>query len=218
LINKAAIIAIKTTYFNNLSVLEKAFTKKLFAELDPEIVSLSIRAMGYYADSLDYTLVWQHLEACRELNTKAPGLLPLWLNIRRCEVLRRSLSGWTYIYTSTLGKAPIRPDSMVNPMQAVKDALAGITPAGWRYLVKLKPKWTHALIWKYDLKRPLKNIVRILNILGQVKVIPKLAAFKKFIDFLDSSYLGRDWEHEAEVINQEFIAVVREAFKREGFI
>ena len=68
---------------HSVPVLRRIFGGRVWKKLNPEICKLAIQISGAKATSLDYTIIWNNLEEVKDTMQKAPGILPVWINLVR---------------------------------------------------------------------------------------------------------------------------------------
>jgi hypothetical protein len=66
---------------HNKKTLLKILGGFFWKQLDPEITSLAVKLCGNKVTSLDYSIIWNNLEEVKDTLQKAPGILPIWMNL-----------------------------------------------------------------------------------------------------------------------------------------
>jgi len=188
----------------------------LWTHLDREIGCLCMKAFGLGASSLDYTLVWNNLEAVKECMEKAPALLPLWRDQALIRLAQQAdIQNNDYDY---LDRPGFTPDQLDYPTKCtnfvfgdiiknMKELLqsrnshktrgkSSLTPAGWKYLLKLKPLMVNRI------RRHASDFGEVINFLAEIGEIPRYTVIKRMLG---------DIQHQKRTENLR--AVVRAAFR-----
>jgi hypothetical protein len=175
--------------------LARVFGGVLWKHLDREIACLAIKIFGLGANSIDYTLIWNNKEEILDTLQKAPGILPLWRDmilVKMCPNQKfnelydtdghSARSMWSFpAQIATKIDYPKDVDCFEYPniIQTVKEALdkQGLTTAGWRYLIKLPPRFVSRIIM-YTGGR---DTVHMLNWLAAIGVVPRYTILKPLL-------------------------------------
>lgn len=85
--------------FNHgIPVMRRIFGGKLWQRLDADIAKLTLQICGGKATSLDYTIVWNNIEEVRDTMQKAPGILPVWINLCKRLIMKHNTNS-LFVYS-----------------------------------------------------------------------------------------------------------------------
>lgn len=179
--------AVRRVYPGGAREMRRCGGRVFFDQLDPECLRLAFQIGGGLADALLYTLVLRNRAEVGHVARVAPGVLPLWHLWARRRYLNGGADDW------------FRPDDrhlLDTPdiLAAVKRDLerAGLSPRGWRYLIRLRPRWVDDAVCGGAVKARLpyeaaaRYAARSMNLLAQAGCVPKystfVAAFRRALD------------------------------------
>lgn len=129
-------IVISQAYRANKDKIARIVGGFLWKRYDPEIASLTIKAFGIAASSLDYSLVWNNKEEVEDTLKKAPGILPFWRNCIVEKLCKESGIHLGESFFLDYTKISLHfPDIIATTKSYLESD--GLTPMAWRYLVKL---------------------------------------------------------------------------------
>lgn len=195
----------RSIYRGDKQQLTRRFGAVLWDNIDREVGKLCMKMVGLSAGSLDYTLVANNKEEVIDTLEKAPGILPVWRELAILDLWHKSKQGQTHFASwndSSVslcqladGDGPEPPISAFhaaeifryneevtdfrtpNILKSVKEHLTrkGLTNAGWRYLIKLKPSYTYRLMFGNELD---KEVIPTLNWLAAIGVVPRFSIIK----------------------------------------
>lgn len=80
-------------------VLRRIFGGKLWQRLDPDICKLALQISGHKASSLDYTIIWNNLDEVKDTMKKAPGILPVWINLIKRLVTKKHEGNALFVHS-----------------------------------------------------------------------------------------------------------------------
>lgn len=129
--------------FNHgIPVMRKIFGGKLWQRLDPEIAKLTIQICGGKATSLDYTIIWNNIEEVKDTIQKAPGILPVWINLCKRLIMKHDTNS-LFVYSENF---PISTNfQFPNIIQTTKEMLECK-----KFWVEAKPKRTPRAVERID--------------------------------------------------------------------
>lgn len=185
--NKAARIIQNTFFGYSFRKLNHKLNAAVWYSLDSEVAKLAIACQGHGANSTDYNLVAQNLEAVQEARRIMPGVLYFWLEYAKQTMQNACVwnESWAlpaegrfqtqgvaqevreYIQSSVIHGDPfLMEHERLTPPES-------LSPAGWRYLIGLNTAWTRLLRGS--------DLPNVLNALAAVGAKPTHTTFKHFV-------------------------------------
>lgn len=191
---------------HSLPVLRRIFGGKLWKRLDPEICSLAIKIGGNKVTSLDYNIIWNNLEEVKDTMQKAPGILPIWINLCKYKIIKRkeflSKDDFPFVSDDETHISINQNMKFPNIIKTVKLMLENqnkpLSSMGWKYLIKLKPAWTRKIC-----ASTVSGTNRAFEIFAKANVIPRLTVTKHLAK-ITTNFWWKEFDH----ITEAFIKVV----------
>lgn len=186
-VRRAAGKAVNTAFRSPMRDILKQFSGAVWSRLDQPLLQVVIRAAGFSADSLDYSLVWQNEREAAETFRIAPGVMPIWLFTAQWLLTERHGHddfSRAYMSRSYLERKIDRIDCRMPPIIPDMQRRLQLSPRAWRYLTRLNPMWSRTLIKQFlqpTLEATLKGAAYMLEILAEAETVPSYSTFRAFI-------------------------------------
>lgn len=163
--------------------------RSIAKKIDYKIFSRTLSLHGYYSTFSEYNILLANKDEVERLSESTPGVVAAWLAIKAKDNIVKTVPKTEDGFNKYVEE--IKCESVVAELKEYLAKHNAYSPKNWKYICKLKPRWAKflfTLVGHYSTGTTHQGemgdkLEGLLNLLTEIKSIPRLKIYKKFVSF-----------------------------------